>query len=110
MTFFLSSHGGVDPESITFVGNQLDCVLQTAGSSDSSTGDEQTQRVMQVYDSLCKQIRSLDLPLNVNSIQGVSPVFRGAEVCIKSVRVSGGNMGNAVVFSFLKGFGHSWTQ
>ena len=107
VTFFLSRHGGVDPESITFVANQLDCVLQTAGSSDSGTGDEKAQRVIQVYDSLCKQIRALDLPLNVNSIQGISPVFRGAEVCIKSVRFAGGNMGQVVVFFFSVRF---WTE
>jgi len=73
-------HGGVDPGSLTFVANQLDCVLLTAGSSDSGTGDEQTQRVIQVYNTLCKQIRALELPLSVNSLQGISPVFRGAEV------------------------------
>ena len=70
----------MDPTSLTFVANQLDCVLQTADSTDSSTGDEQAQRVIQVYDSLCKQIRALDLPLSVNTLQGISPIFRGAEV------------------------------
>lgn len=33
-----------------------------------------------MYNALCKQIRALDLPLNVNLIQGISSVFRGAEV------------------------------
>lgn len=81
LDLFSSRHGGVDPASLTYVANQLDCVLQTAGSSDSSsTGDEQAQRVIKVYDALCKQIRALDLPLSVNSLQGISPVFRGAEV------------------------------
>ena len=105
LTFFLSRHGGVDPESITYVADQLDCVLQTAGSSDSGTGDEQAQRVTQVYDALCKQIRALDLPLNANSLQGISPVFRGAEVCIKSMRVAGGKYGTR--FSFSTKF---WTE
>ena len=74
-------HGGVDPASLTFVANQLDSVLQAHGAScDSGTGDEEAQRVIQVYNALCKQIRALDLPLNVNSIQGISSVFRGAEV------------------------------
>ena len=36
--------------------------------------------MIQVFDALCKQIRALDLPLNINSLQGISPVFRGAEV------------------------------
>ena len=79
---FFSRHGGVDPASFTYVANQLDCVLQThAASRDSGTGDEEAQRVIQVYNALCKQIRALDFPLNVNSLQGISPVFRGAEVC-----------------------------
>lgn len=79
--FFFSRHGGVDPASLTFVANQLDCVLLAHGAScDSGTGDEEAERVIQVYNALCKQIRALDLPLNVNSIQGISSVFRGAEV------------------------------
>ena len=79
--FFFSRHGGVDPGSFTFVADQLDCTLQTHGASyGSGTGDEEAQRVIQVYNALCKQIRALDLPLNVNSIQGISSVFRGAEV------------------------------
>ena len=76
-----SRHGGVDPALLTFVANQLDCVLQMHGRScDNGTGDEEAQSVLQVYNALCKQIRALDLPLNVNSIQGISSVFRGTEV------------------------------
>ena len=77
---FFNRHGGVDPGSFICVANQLDCVLQTASSSDTGTGDEHAQRVIQVYDALCKQIRVLELPLIVNLLQGISPVFRGAEV------------------------------
>ena len=83
--FLLSRHGGVDPKSLTFVANQLDCVLQTADSRNGGTGDEHAQKVIQVYDALCKQIRALDLPLNVNTLQGISPVFRGAEVWKKKL-------------------------
>ena len=82
--FFDHRHGGVDPSAVTYIGNQLDCVLQrNADNSDltvSSTGEEDAQRIIQVLDSLCKQIRGLDLPLNISSLQGISPVFRGAEV------------------------------
>ena len=74
-------HSGVDPASLTFVANRLDSVLQAHGTScDSGTGDKEAQRVIQVYNALCKQIHALDLPLNVNSIQGISLVFMGAEV------------------------------
>ncbi|CAH3109711.1 unnamed protein product [Porites lobata] len=88
----LHRHGGVDPKSVTYVANQLDCVLQTADSRNSGTGDEHAQKVIQVYDALCKQIRALDLPLNVNTLQGISPVFRGAEVippipCFKNSKI-----------------------
>ncbi|XP_067056195.1 nucleolar protein 6-like [Acropora muricata] len=87
-------HGGLKPDCLTFVATQLDGVLHTAGSSDSGTqaGDEKTQKILQVYDSLCKEIRALDLPLSVSAIQGVSPVFRGAEVfppnpCFKNSKI-----------------------
>ena len=72
---------------MTYVANQLDCVLQTADSINSGTGDEHAQKVIQVYDALCKQIRALDLPLNVNTLQGISPVFRGAEVWQKNCSI-----------------------
>ena len=79
--FFFSRHGDVDTSSFTYVASQLDCVLQThAESSNGGTGEEDAQRVNQVYNTLCKQIRALELPLSVSSLQGISPVFRGAEV------------------------------
>lgn len=62
-------------------------MLQTADSRNSVTGDEHAQKVIQVYDALCKQIRALDLPLNVNTLQGISPVFRGAEVWKKNCSI-----------------------
>ena len=80
-SFFFSRHGDVDTSSFTYVASQLDCVLQThAESSNDGTGEEDAQRVNQVYNTLCKQIRALELPLSVSSLQGISPVFRGAEV------------------------------
>ena len=78
---FFFRHGDVDTSSFTYVASQLDCVLQThAESSNDGTGEEDAQRVNQVYNTLCKQIRALELPLSVSSLQGISPVFRGAEV------------------------------
>ncbi|KAI8481867.1 Nucleolar protein 6 [Branchiostoma belcheri] len=50
-------------------------------SSHPGTGDEENVTVMRVYNDLCRIVRGLqDLPLNVTSIQGTSPVFRYAEV------------------------------
>lgn len=89
----LQRHGDVDTSSFTYVASQLDCVLQThAESSNDGTGEEDAQRVNQVYNTLCKQIRALELPLSVSSLQGISPVFRGAEVfppkaCFKNSKV-----------------------
>ena len=81
LDLFFFRHGDVDTSSFTYVASQLDCVLQThAESSNDGTGEEDAQRVNQVYNTLCKQIRALELPLSVSSLQGISPVFRGAEV------------------------------
>ena len=45
------------------------------------TGEEQHVLIQHSYTSLAKQLRGLkDLPLAINTIQGVSPVFRFAEV------------------------------
>lgn len=89
----IQRHGDVDTSSFTYVASQLDCVLQTrAESANSGTGEEDAERVNQVYNTLCKQIRALELPLSVSSLQGISPVFRGAEVfppraCFKNSKV-----------------------
>ncbi|XP_066272586.1 nucleolar protein 6-like [Branchiostoma lanceolatum] len=49
--------------------------------SHPGTGDEENVTVMRAYNDLCRIVRGLqDLPLNVTSIQGTSPVFRYAEV------------------------------
>lgn len=45
------------------------------------TGEEACNSVIQSYDRLAKQLRELpDMPLDVSSVQGVGPVFRGADV------------------------------
>ena len=45
------------------------------------TGEEPHIALLQSYDNLCKILRNLkDLPLTINSIQGISPVFRFTEV------------------------------
>ncbi|XP_078616347.1 nucleolar protein 6-like [Branchiostoma floridae x Branchiostoma japonicum] len=50
-------------------------------TSHPGTGDEENVTVMRVYNDLCRILRGLqDLPLNITSIQGTSPVFRYAEV------------------------------
>ena len=85
-------HGSIEPTSMVYVANQLDSILKAQVkkakneveriTQSTGTGEEEILEIIKAYDSLCKQIRALDLPLNVNSLQGLSPVFRGAEVCM----------------------------
>ncbi|EDO40309.1 predicted protein [Nematostella vectensis] len=102
--YLLNRHGKVEPEMVRFVSSQLDCLLQRnngtsttpsesqqapTSSSIQGTGEESMSLVIKAYDSLCKDIRGLELPLAVHSLQGISPIFRGAEVhppnpCISS--------------------------
>lgn len=47
---------------------------------DYGTGEEATMKVIQAFDSLSKDLRSLqDLALEVTALQGISPVFRFTE-------------------------------
>ena len=67
------------------VGSKLDWALYpghgTASPSDYGTGEESQSDVCKVYDALCKQLRGLtDLPLDINAIHGLSPLFRATEV------------------------------
>ena len=89
--FLVLRHGNVEPSSMSYIANQLDVILQAhikkaknEGAQTNKltgTGEEELQEIIKTYDGLCKQIRALELPLNVNSLQGLSPVFRGTEVC-----------------------------
>lgn len=48
---------------------------------DYGTGEEAARHVIDAYDKLTKQLRAIsDLPLDISSIQGVSPVFRFCDV------------------------------
>ncbi len=71
-------------DTVTFVSNQLDVVLklqQKKKTVSYGTGEEQHLDIMKAYDSLTKQLRSLDgLPLAIHSIQGTSAAFRFAQV------------------------------
>ncbi|XP_033110721.1 nucleolar protein 6-like [Anneissia japonica] len=87
--YILQQFASLDPESISYVGGQLDCVLKPPRLDSSSkskvlprgTGEEQSYSITHVYDALSKQLRALkDLPLAITSVQGVSPVFRHTEV------------------------------
>ncbi|XP_033750343.1 nucleolar protein 6-like [Pecten maximus] len=82
----LLRQAGIPPESVCYIGPQLDPLLYLPmrtkkGMMSYGTGEEETVAVMHTYDSLCKILRNLkDLPLTINSTQGTSPVFRFTEV------------------------------
>ena len=70
--------------------NQLDGLLRAAEKKNTSdlygTGEEQMEQVIKSLDKLSNVLRTLpDLPLHINSVQGISPVFRYSEVCITQI-------------------------
>lgn len=82
----LKRQAGIPPESLCFIGPQLDPLLYLPvktkkGMKSYGTGEEESTAIMHTYDSLCKILRNLnDMPLTINSTQGTSPVFRFTEV------------------------------
>lgn len=89
-------HAGVPPKQITVVINQLDELLKPVELSPRpqkgknknhsptyplDTGEEKHLEVFSAYLALSKVLRQLtDIPLGISSVQGISPVFRHAEV------------------------------
>ncbi|XP_041363671.1 nucleolar protein 6-like [Gigantopelta aegis] len=84
--YVLQRHAALSEVSVHYVGSQLDGLLRRprlmaeAGGFPYGTGEEQHILIQHAYTGLTKQLRGLNLPLAINSIQGISPVFRFAEV------------------------------
>ncbi|XP_038078124.1 nucleolar protein 6-like [Patiria miniata] len=94
----LKLHAGISPDTLTYVGGQLDPILSLSGMStphptpDSKpqdthqdphpgTGEEENVTVLQVYNELSKDLRGLKgFPLVMTSVQGISPTLRYTEV------------------------------
>ena len=83
----LHRHFGISKEFLFISDNQLDGLLKGVEKKNASdllvygTGEEQIEDVMKSLDKLSKALRSLaDLPLKVNTVQGISAVFRYSEV------------------------------
>ncbi|WAQ98963.1 NOL6-like protein [Mya arenaria] len=81
-------HAGIPANCVQYIGGQLNsmlCLPVTMSNEPNTlpfgTGDEQSADLMKAYDDVCKKLRQLtDLPLTINSVQGVSPCFRFTEV------------------------------
>ncbi|KAL4228055.1 Nucleolar protein 6 [Mactra antiquata] len=85
--YTLQRHAGIQSSNIHYFGMQTDNVLKLPPAirftkdEVENTGEERNNVIIQVYDELCKSLRKLqDLPLTINSVQGVAECFRCTEV------------------------------
>ncbi|XP_071794950.1 nucleolar protein 6-like [Asterias amurensis] len=96
----LSTHAGISPDTLIYIGGQLNPILQQSATSKphattqstpkdrqdphpgvGSTGEEDNVALIQSYNDFTKDLRSLkDFPLVMTSIQGISPALRYTEV------------------------------
>ena len=85
VNIFIFRHACIGPNDVRYTAGQLDDILHIPASRDDrsvvGTGEEEHMAVIHAYDDLCKMLRRLShLPLDINSIQGISPCFRYTEV------------------------------
>ncbi|XP_066994077.2 nucleolar protein 6 isoform X2 [Anabrus simplex] len=83
--FILNHHLGIPVNSYVYVANEVEYFLNQSQvlppSISYGTGEEQTLALLHSFDGLAKQLRQVkDIPLDVSSVQGISPVFRFCEV------------------------------
>jgi len=91
--YVLKRHCGIPPSGLVFPSSLLDqsLMLNFQSMSDFSklgyegTGDELNKEVVNSCNDLCQLIRSLNLPLSITNIQGISSVLRYTEVFVPSV-------------------------
>ncbi|XP_076443983.1 nucleolar protein 6-like [Babylonia areolata] len=95
----LNRHAAISPGQLQSHGRMLDSVLHvprriiTQTDKDSKrdkkasrsgavygTGEERIYHIRQVLEDLGKTLRRLDLPLMINAVSGIDPVFRFSEV------------------------------
>ncbi|KFM82766.1 Nucleolar protein 6, partial [Stegodyphus mimosarum] len=82
----LKRHIDAEGKDIAVVGTEVDCALHLPARIFSEfepygTGEEAHIKLMQSFNSLSRQLRSLQgLPLLIASMQGTSPAFRSSEV------------------------------
>lgn len=85
--YVLKRHADLGADDVSIVGRDVDIQLNIENKLGYGTGEEAMARVVSSYDGLAKTLRSLkDLPLYVSGCQGISPVFRGAEVFVDNAQ------------------------
>lgn len=78
ISYILQKHLGL--KKLDYTANEFDVALKMNKKIELSN-EESALKVIRSFDEVCKAIRGLDdLPLEVTSIQGVSPVFRYCEL------------------------------
>ncbi|GLG96489.1 Nucleolar protein 6 [Gryllus bimaculatus] len=82
--FVLGNHVGLPQNSYKYFATHTDCFLDAPREVASNLplgGEAAVQAVITSFDTLTKQLRGLsDMTLSVNTVQGISPLFRYADV------------------------------
>ena len=77
-TFLSRRHCGVDRSLVNYVGTELDCVLR---DGKRGTGEELSLAALKAFEDVSRAVRNVSsLPLAINSVQGIHPVFRHTDV------------------------------
>ncbi|XP_051960770.1 nucleolar protein 6 isoform X2 [Xyrauchen texanus] len=80
ITYLLQLHADIPESCVRFVGGQLDTVIKV-GKEISSTGEEESLKVVQAYDDLSRKLWQLEgLPLSITSVQGAHQALRYTQV------------------------------
>ncbi|XP_062310472.1 nucleolar protein 6 [Osmerus eperlanus] len=80
ITHLLQLHADIPESCVRYVGGMLDDVIKV-GREVCSTGDEESLKVVQVYDDLSRKLWALGgLPLSITSVQGAHPALRYTQV------------------------------
>ncbi|XP_063696273.1 nucleolar protein 6 [Culicoides brevitarsis] len=73
----LKRHFNIPEISLHFLSDQFDIAIRTKGSKNNDTGEHRALSVIQVFDKLSQEMRTIDsIPLAVTSVLGIDPVFR----------------------------------
>ncbi|XP_014773515.1 nucleolar protein 6 isoform X1 [Octopus bimaculoides] len=84
ISFMLNTYFSIPPEAIVFPATCIESILtlpkEASPEEDYGTGEEASIKVNQACDKLRKIISDIKITVDIKDIQGISPVFRFAEV------------------------------